>query len=151
MDLKVALELFDPNQKPWERQRLEYHINRGGKKLARRSAERSPSEGNLTEGFLIDDGGIDLTAFEEGTLATPETSTGGGRPKGTTLEASRKLKKVKAQLLDSATKAWDAAKNEHADAGEVIDGAAGTSRRCVGLGAVIREKTVALPRKHRRP
>jgi hypothetical protein len=71
----------------------------------------------------------------------PETHIGGGRPKGTTLEASRKLKKVKVQQLDSETKAWDAAKNENDHGGEILDGAGGPSRRCVGLGVLISEKT----------
>jgi hypothetical protein len=140
-DLKVALELLDPNRKPWERQRLEYQIMKGRKTLATRSAEGSPYDGNFAEGFLVDDGDIDLSVFDQGTVAPPETNTGGGRPKGTTLEASRKLKKVKAQLLDSVTKAWDAAKNENGHDGEIFDGAAGPSRRCVGLGVLISEKT----------
>jgi hypothetical protein len=123
-DLVAALNEADPKGTTWERQRLEYHMNKiRGQMLAaqrtpavRRPAETSPSDADLTEGFGVGEdapGALDFTVFggelPEDTAAAelpPPPNPLGGRPIGTTLAASRDLKEANAELMDSATRAW---------------------------------------------
>ena len=122
-DLVAALNAADPKGAVWERQRLEYYVNKiRGKMLEeqkrpkqRRPAEGSPSDTNVTEGFGVgtraDPLNMDLFDNELPPAAAAEEPPQppnplGGRPSGSTNEASRLLKKANASLLDSAAKAW---------------------------------------------
>lgn len=129
-ELVKALEAADPKEgAEWNRTRLDYQLTKvkremmAGAPSRARGAEISPSDANLTEGFGVGEAdgstglmGLDLTLLGE---ASPTTETAapnplGGRPEGTTKEASRRAKKAKEALLDSASKAYAKKKEEYA-------------------------------------
>ena len=124
--LADALEAFDPHEQPWGRTRLAYQIGEGMKRLTAgaeteratgrtRAAEVSPTDADLTEGIAF---GLE----EDDAPLIPVVNPLGGRPKGSTLEASRKHKKVKEALMDSAVKAYSERKAA-AEGGRVTKGA----------------------------
>ena len=80
-----------------------------------RPAEISPSAADLTEGIAF---GLD----EDDSPVVPVVNPLGGRPQGSTLEASRKHRKVREGLVDSAAKAYYERKVA-ADGGRVKKGA----------------------------
>ena len=82
-----------------------------------RAAPTPPSRHNLTEGEpAAAAAGIDTSIFDDdGDVAAEARGVLGGRPKGTTYEASRLAKKAKQQSLDSATKAWRAELDSRAE------------------------------------
>ena len=105
-----ALEAADPRAQPWGRTRLAYQIDEAMKGLTdgaekkratgrTRPAEISPSVADLTEGIAFGLG-------EGDSPVVPVVNPLGGRPQGSTLEASRKHKKVREGLVDSAAKAY---------------------------------------------
>jgi hypothetical protein len=110
--LAEALEAADPHTQPWGRTRLAYQIDEARRELLgdddettgratgrTRAAEISPTEADLTEGIAF---GLE----EDDAPLVPVVNPLGGRPQGSTLKASRKHKKVKAALMDSASKAY---------------------------------------------
>jgi hypothetical protein len=131
-DLITALEAADNNKKEWGRQRLQYQISKIMSQMAAeqrepqptqgrgqtRPAEYSPSDNDLTEGFAVGNDAVplDMTLFEEPPTGAaerepvvdaerePAVNVRGGRPVGTTIQASRDLKKAHASMVDSATK-----------------------------------------------
>jgi len=128
-----ALSRADPERKEWNRQRLDYQVNRiiqeeqkkkaleeSKKRPATRSPAVSPFNGQYQEGFPVDGriGHIDhlglnlqgMDLDEPPANAPPPANPRGGRPVGTTIAASKELKKINAALFDSATRAWALAK-----------------------------------------
>jgi len=125
-DLVAALNSADPNGAVWERQRLEYYVKKiRGKMLEeqrqpkqRRPAEGSPSDTDVTEGFGVGtsaDNALNMEIFDteppaaaaaEDPPPPPPPNPLGGRPSGTTKEVSRHIKKTKAALVDSVSKAY---------------------------------------------
>ena len=123
-----ALNRADPENKEWTRQRLDYQVNRvlqeeqqkkalaeSKKRPATRSPAASPFDGQ--EGFPVDGHidhlGLNLQGMDldkPPANPPPRANPRGGRPVGTTIAASKEVKKVNAALIDSATRAWALAK-----------------------------------------
>jgi hypothetical protein len=100
-----------------------------------RAAEISPTEADLTEGIAF---GLE----EDDAPLVPVVNPLGGRPQGVTLEASRKPKKVKEALMDSASKAYSERKAVVPEGGAPRQGGYG---RHLGRGA--REVPGSPPRR----
>ena len=124
-DLIAALNAADPNGAVWNRQRLEYYVKKiRGKMLEdqQRLKQRHPAEGslsdtNVTEGFGVGtgvDNALNMDIFETQPPAAAAAEEPpplppnplGGRTSGTTKDASRHLKKIKAVFLDSVSEAY---------------------------------------------
>ena len=125
-ELASALEARDPDKKEWGRERLKYHLIRVMLEMSNppvrvgtaRAAPTPPSRHNLTEGEpAAAAAGIDTSIFgdDDDDVAAEARGVLGGRPKGTTYEASRLAKKAKQKSPDSATKAWRAELDSRAE------------------------------------
>ena len=104
--------------------------------------------------------GLDLTFFDDTSPEAPKSPRNpledadsrnplGGRPKGTTKEAARAAKRVKAALVDSAVRAW---KQKKEDCAEERLGVADAYRYTVASNGRTRGalKEIRRPRHHAR-
>jgi hypothetical protein len=116
-ELVAKLEKKDPDAKSkWTEHRLRYHFRKvnAAIMLEQQNSTKHPAGGAPQEDHAS---GLDLTFFDDTSPEAPKSPRKpledadsryplGGRPKGTTKEAARAAKRVKAALVDSAVKAW---------------------------------------------